>query len=207
MLRERKMNFKYVAQLSCVLGCLITNGLAVKRAIRDYPRPHNNCYWVVQGRLLAGEYPSRPDSSAARAKIACYLNANITFFLDLTQEGELEPYTFLLQEEADKRGINVEYRRMPIRDMSVPTKDFMTDILSMINNAMAKGHNVYFHCWGGIGRTGTVTGCYLVQKGLTGDEALKQLAASWKTVAKSKLHPLSPQTSVQREFVRNYAKR
>ena len=31
---------------------------------------------------------------------------------------------------------------------------------------------MYLHCWGGVGRTGTVVGCWLVRHGRTGDEAL-----------------------------------
>jgi len=34
---------------------------------------------------------------------------------------------------------------------------------------------VYVHCLGGIGRTGTVVGCYLVRHGLPGEEALEHL--------------------------------
>ena len=36
---------------------------------------------------------------------------------------------------------------------------------------------VYVHCWGGIGRTGTVVGCWLVRHGMTGDEALAEFAS------------------------------
>ena len=27
-------------------------------------RPHENCYWVVPGRLMAGEYPQSPQTNA-----------------------------------------------------------------------------------------------------------------------------------------------
>ncbi len=57
------------------------------------------------------------------------------------------------------------------------------------------------HCWGGIGRTGTVVGCYLVHRGLTGEAALARLAAWWRTVPKSALYPRSPQTDEQVAYV------
>ena len=31
------------------------------------------------------------------------------------------------------------------------------------------------NCWGGVGRTGTVVGCYLARRGLTGAQALARL--------------------------------
>ncbi|MBA3406233.1 MAG: dual specificity protein phosphatase family protein [Gemmatimonadaceae bacterium] len=37
------------------------------------------------------------------------------------------------------------------------------------------GHSIYVHCWGGVGRTGTVVGCYIVRHGRTGDDALGEV--------------------------------
>ena len=31
----------------------------------------------------------------------------------------------------------------------------MQEILDAVDRALAAGRNVYLHCWGGIGRTGT----------------------------------------------------
>ena len=42
----------------------------------------------------------------------------------------------------------------------------MTRILDDVDAALADGGAVYVHCWGGIGRTGTVVGCWLVRHGL-----------------------------------------
>jgi predicted transcriptional regulator of viral defense system len=39
----------------------------------------------------------------------------------------------------------------------------MTATLNVIDKELAGGHRIYGHCWGGIGRTGTVIGCLLVQ--------------------------------------------
>jgi len=44
-----------------------------------------------------------------------------------------------------------------------------------IDAALAEGNVVYVHCYGGIGRTGTVVGCYLVRHGLSGREALVEI--------------------------------
>jgi hypothetical protein len=83
-------------------------------------RPHGNTYWVEPGRLLAGEYPGASNGDAARTKLRQYLDAGVDYFVDLTEDGELEPYEVQLQAEAAARGKTVEYRRFPIRDVSVP---------------------------------------------------------------------------------------
>lgn len=168
--------------------------------------PHANCYWVLPGRLLAGEYPGALGAEAAHAKLARHLDAGVTFFLDLTDPADgLTPYHPLLTAEAAARQRPLTHRQLTIRDMDVPTPAHMAVILDVLEAALAAGETVYVHCWGGIGRTGTVVGCYLVRQGLTGEQALAQLAAWWRTVAKSNRHPRSPQTDAQVAFVRQWA--
>ena len=50
----------------------------------------------------------------------------------------------------------------------------MREILDHLRTRLDSGHKVYVHCWGGIGRTGTVVGCHLVEQGMTADQALEQ---------------------------------
>jgi len=80
----------------------------------------------------------------------------------------------------------------------------MTGILDRIDEAITGGHVVYVHCWGGIGRTGTVVGCHLVRHGLNGDEALAALATMWKVVDKHYRRPNSPETEEQCRWIREW---
>jgi predicted protein tyrosine phosphatase len=182
----------------------------------QHSRPHSNCYWVVPGRILAGEYPAAIssswyrtmlDSETTKRRLNAYLDAGITFFLDLTEKGELVPYLSHLQEEAHKRNLTIKYQRMEIQDGNIPTQAHMDAIQDTIDKALASNQALYIHCLGGIGRTGTVVGCYLVRRGMTGTGALEQLASWWKDVAKSRVHPRSPQTQQQVEFVKGYSTR
>ena len=82
--------------------------------------------------------------------------------------------------------------------------DVMTGILDAIDTSLDAGHTVYVHCWGGVGRTGTIVGCWLMRHGLTGDDALEQIAEWWKDVEKAERIPFSPETHEQQEYVRRW---
>jgi hypothetical protein len=166
-------------------------------------RPIPNCYWVEPGRFLAGEYPGAPGEAEARRKLRLFLEAGVSFFLDLTQPGESPPYAPFLREEAARLKIAADYRRMSIRDFGVPPPAEMTRVLNTIDDALASGRTVYVHCWGGVGRTGTVVGCYLARRGHTGQQALDQLDRLRKAMEKAAWR-VSPETDEQREFVQRW---
>ena len=63
---------------------------------------------------------------------------------------------------------------------------------------------IYLHCYGGKGRTGTVVGCFLVEQGFTGEEALEQIEAL-RGEKLMKDGP-SPETDAQRAMVIDWRK-
>jgi protein-tyrosine phosphatase len=164
-------------------------------------RPHENTYWVNE-HFLAGEYPGNWDDERAAERIRAYLAAGVTYFIDLTSETDgLRPYQPILDIESEGKVI---YQRLPIQDLGVPEVDFMVKILDCIDGAIADGHTVYAHCWGGIGRTGTVVGCYLARHGTNGSIALRQLAEMFATMEKAQLVFRSPETDEQIQFIRDW---
>jgi protein-tyrosine phosphatase len=78
----------------------------------------------------------------------------------------------------------------------------MTSVLDEIDRALAAGHNVYLHCYAGLGRTGTVVGCFLVRHGLAGDEALRAIRELRRETAFP--DSPSPQTEEQARMVRRW---
>lgn len=168
----------------------------------DPTRPHGNCYWLVPRVLLAGEYPRTPEEAGSRAKLRAILQAGVRHFVDLTEPDEgLLHYDALLKEEANALGVPVTHERHAIRDLQVPTDpDALRGLLARLR-APREGAT-YVHCWGGIGRTGTVIGCLLVDLGLSGPQALDLIAMKWQVMAKRHRCPRSPETTPQHDFVR-----
>lgn len=168
-------------------------------------RPIPESYWVVPGRLLAGEYPGQSDEERTRKRIDAFLENGFSTFIDLTRPTELVPYARILTEQANAYAVQVSHQRFPIGDFGLPTPEQMNAILDTLDQSLQAGQKIYLHCWGGIGRTGTTVGCYLVRQGMSGVEALTQLTAWWKSVPKSRYHLHSPETVEQMNFVRNWA--
>ena len=153
-------------------------------------------YWIEE-RLAAGEYPGSQTRGEAEAKAKLFRAAGITLFVDLTDPSDrLEPY------------INhVAWGRCmahPIIDNDVPTVDEMRGALDTIDAALAAGETVYVHCWGGIGRTGTVIGCWLVRHGRSPEDAIELIRERRRTTPDFAHDPLSPQTSAQHTFVHGW---
>ena len=169
-------------------------------------RPIPESYWVEPNQLLAGEYPGQYTAESTRKRIDALLEAGFNTFIDLTKPNETIPYLRILLEEAKIYEIEVRHHNFPIGDFGLPTPETMRSILDTIDIALQNGQKIYLHCWGGIGRTGTTVGCYLVRRGRTGDEALRQLAKWWKTVPKSQVHMRSPETLEQVQFILDWRK-
>jgi hypothetical protein len=171
-------------------------------------RPIPESYWVLPGQFLAGEYPGTPYlPEFTRKRIGAFLRTGFDTFIDLTGRGETEAYEPILCEEAANHGVQVQYSRFPIADFGLPSVEVMQATLDAIDAAVAAGHKVYLHCHGGVGRTGTAVGCYLVQHGCTGAEALDKLAEMWSKVPKSARYPHSPETVQQEQFILDWGKK
>ena len=169
-------------------------------------RPLPNSYWVIPGRFAAGEYPGAKEPDEAAARLRTLLLAGMDHFIDLTGTADrLEPYAAIAADEARRLSRHMEHEQHPVVDLSVPgSPREMADILDAIDDALDDGRTVYLHCWGGVGRTGTVVGCWLVRHGRTGDEALGQIAEWWQGMEKAYRQPRSPETPEQHAYVREW---
>lgn len=162
-------------------------------------KPIVNSYAVTDW-LYAGEYPGDKDAGKLRDKIEQFKSFGITHFIDLTEEGELFPYEQLLPD-------TIKHVRFPIVDQSIPkntesVRRLLDSIINIHNeNPAAK---VYIHCWGGVGRTGTVVGCfvgYYLQ--LNYDETMMEFKRLWRDCPKS-AHRVSPENLEQHHFIADF---
>ena len=154
--------------------------------------PIRDSYQVVDG-LLAGEYPGASDPDEAARRLRSFATHGVTLFVDLTHPADaLEPYEALLGADAQR----VSH---PIVDLGTTTIPHMTRILDTVDSTIRAGGVAYVHCWGGIGRTGTVVGCWLVRHGLDAGDPIGKIAELRREV--SDAHVPSPQTSAQRAMV------
>jgi hypothetical protein len=162
------------------------------------PTPILNSYWIIPGRFLAGEYPRTHDHESSAAKLQALTAAGIRVFIDLTTSLDgLLPYRDILRQVDPQ----AECHAFPVPDMGTPLAEATTcDILDEIDSALARGKGVYLHCWGGVGRTGTLVGCWLARHGLAGDVALTKLGELWSRCPKSRLRE-APETKRQRDYI------
>jgi len=163
-------------------------------------RPLPNTYWVIPGRLLAGEYPLGADDADAGPRLDLLRAAGVDYFVDLTEEGERPGYRHLLPAHS-------RHVRSAIADTWVPEDPAqMQHILSDIRAALALGRCIYVHCRAGIGRTGIVVGCFLAEEGGNGKAALKLLNRLWRQSERAKTWPKVPQTAEQADYIRRWPK-
>ena len=161
-------------------------------------RPLPNTYWVIPGRMLAGEYPGGTDFTDSRARLARVRDAGIDSFVDLTVEGELPAYRHLLP-------FRIKYARYPIVDQGVPDNPAeLRKLLGDMRTALTAGRSIYVHCRAGIGRTGLVMGCYLAEQGGDGKAAIKHLNQLWRQSERAKTWPKVPQTAEQADYIQRW---
>lgn len=169
--------------------------------------PTSASYWVVPGLLLAGAYSGDTDPDEHRAVVQALLDVGIRLFVSLMEEQESNlwgqpfvPYDLLVRESCPE-GICC---RHAIRDLSVPTVAQMTEILDAIDESLAAGKPTYVHCLGGIGRTGTVIGCWLLRHGLATPDNFIRVLDALRQQDRVRRHRVSPETSAQQRFVKQW---
>ncbi|CDO70346.1 hypothetical protein BN946_scf184872.g7 [Trametes cinnabarina] len=69
-----------------------------------------------------------------------------------------------------------------------------------------RGRVAAVHCRGGIGRTGLIVGCWLVECGIArdGDDALRMIAERVEERREVQAVPVQPRDGPQHEYVRTF---
>jgi hypothetical protein len=157
--------------------------------------PKPGTYWVLEGKLLTGPYPGASD-----ATVRPLLDAGITTFLNLMEPDARNHVGNLFTSYEAAIDPIATMVRHPIVDMSIPTKAEMVAILDVIDKRL-ENSGVYLHCWGGVGRTGTVVGCWLLRHGLATPDNVIAVIADLRKADPVRGHRTSPETPEQRRFI------
>lgn len=161
-------------------------------------KPTFNSY-VVTDWLYAGEYPGDRNEEKAKLKLRQFKRFGITHFIDLTEDGELVPYEQLI--------LGIRYMRFPIVDQSVPQSiESVQELIKTITRIHDEHstNKVYIHCWGGVGRTGTIVGCFLASMlGTDYNATIKELERLWADCPKS-ANRVSPENLEQHNFIAKF---
>jgi protein tyrosine/serine phosphatase len=169
--------------------------------------PFDQAYWVISKKLLAGCYPGSENSEHARLQLKGLIDHGIRHVINLMESAELiwyghaiVPYGKQLKSIARSRGLSISIDHMPIKDRWIPSRMDMCRILDRIDQCITENMPVYVHCLGGLGRTGTVVGCYLARHGINAGRALLTMIQDLRQ--NTSTHSLaSPETNQQVDLV------
>lgn len=169
--------------------------------------PLARTYWVVEGKFLAGAYPGHADAVKHLQRVEGLFNAGMRTFISLMEKHEsnndgqpFRPYaeSLTLLAPATER---VDTLRFPIPDTRIPSPLQMTDILDAIDESVADSRPVFLHCFGGIGRTGTVVCCWLLRHGYATVGNVFEVLRKLRKADRERATWNSPENDEQRSFV------
>jgi atypical dual specificity phosphatase len=144
-------------------------------------RPQNFS-WIEEPRLGALARPG------ALEELRWLREHGIEVLLSLTEEPPESEWI---------EGVGLLLFHVPMIDMEAPTQEQLERCMSAIRRAHEQDFGVAVHCGAGMGRTGVVLACYMVEQGMEAESAIDRVRH---------LRPGSVETEDQARAVKEYAR-
>ena len=178
------------------------------------PTPCSRTYWVIEDWLLAGAYPGRPDPVDHRQRIKSLYEAGMRTFINLQEENETNNsgvpfvrYDDELRRLAIQQNDRITHLRFPIPDGGTPSVDRMRSILDAIDLSLVANRPVYVHCFGGMGRTGSTTCCWLLRHRLALPDNVLSLLTQLRQADVERASWKAPENELQERFVLSWTEK
>ncbi len=155
-------------------------------------------YWVPGpwlGKLAVAPRPRGGDW--LNDDIAGWRQAGIDTILSTLTPTEVQDLDLTLEcERVEANGLR--FLSLPISDREVPdSRAAMLAVTDALERDLSGGKNVLIHCRQGIGRSGLIAACLLIDSGLPVEEALRILSSARGLPV--------PETAEQREWLHRHS--
>jgi atypical dual specificity phosphatase len=145
-----------------------------------------NFSWVIEGKLAGHQAPS------SEQDLIWLKQQGISAVLRMAERNRAKVDRLQIED------LGLTDCHEPVTDFTAPTQAQIDRMVTFITNSLAEGKPVGVSCGAGLGRTGTIIACYLVNSNLSSDAAISKIRAK---------RPGSIETKEQEEAIRAYAKR
>jgi atypical dual specificity phosphatase len=116
--------------------------------------------WIEDGQVLACAYPRR------QAALAALNQHGVSMLINLHERGH---------DSVRLQRFGMTEVHLPVKDFTAPSPEQLQQGVAAIEQAISEGKGVAVHCGGGLGRTGTLLACYLVNRGMTTVDAVRRV--------------------------------
>ena len=148
-------------------------------------------------RGASSRYPGHVYRRDAAEDMLALRRQGVRHLVLLVEDAEISRWSDpQIVRRGTEAGLTVD--RFPIPDGAAPTVEEMDRILAAVESGRRDG-DVAVACMRGVGRTGTVAACALVQAGLSADEAIARV--------RQVRHPTAVETAEQEALVASYSAR